>query len=238
MDSKKESDVAVSRPLIWYKPVETGDGNVLRFEALTCQNTSLSSGKEWDHLSVQQWTDLLLSEESLMSEFYDLLRIEWPSYYFETKGVSSENASQIQFEFVIVNAPDLNRFVTSSGPNMQAFSSYWDNLSPGETCTSFPNLGGNALLVVPKAMPNTEPSTYTDLASFMRNAPEQEVTNFWIKSLQEYQGLLSPPSNGQIVWFSTSGRGVSFLHVRFDQRPKYYSYVPFKEPAGSSSEFP
>ena len=29
------------------------------------------------------------------------------------------------------------------------------------------------------------------------------------------------------VWLSTAGAGVSWLHVRLDDRPKYYGYVPY-----------
>lgn len=29
------------------------------------------------------------------------------------------------------------------------------------------------------------------------------------------------------VWLSTAGAGVAWLHVRLDDRPKYYSYRPY-----------
>ena len=32
---------------------------------------------------------------------------------------------------------------------------------------------------------------------------------------------------GTPVWMSTSGAGVSWLHIRLDSRPKYYQYRPF-----------
>ena len=30
------------------------------------------------------------------------------------------------------------------------------------------------------------------------------------------------------VWVSTAGAGVSWLHVRLDDRPKYYGYQPYR----------
>ncbi len=30
------------------------------------------------------------------------------------------------------------------------------------------------------------------------------------------------------VWFSPAGAGVSWLHVRLDDRPKYYGYEPYR----------
>jgi hypothetical protein len=30
------------------------------------------------------------------------------------------------------------------------------------------------------------------------------------------------------VWLSTAGAGVAWLHVRLDDRPKYYGYAPYR----------
>jgi hypothetical protein len=30
------------------------------------------------------------------------------------------------------------------------------------------------------------------------------------------------------LWVSTSGLGVSWLHLRFDRRPKYYTHAPYR----------
>ena len=233
----KEEVAGISHTRIRYKTVETGDEEIFRYAAVTCQEDSSQStpcdegeSADWIPLSVQKWTELLLSDVTLMNQFYGLLKntMEWPSYFFETKGISSQNASQVQFEFVLVISTELNASINTSGVNMNAFSSHWRTVLPGETCTSFRNLSGDAMLVVPKPMPDTEPSTYSDLASFIRTAPSSEIFNMWTKSLQEYQRLIGPSSNGRTVWFSTSGLGISYLHMRFDSRPKYYSYEPFQ----------
>jgi hypothetical protein len=31
------------------------------------------------------------------------------------------------------------------------------------------------------------------------------------------------------VWLSTAGAGVAWLHVRLDDRPKYYSHRPYTD---------
>ena len=31
------------------------------------------------------------------------------------------------------------------------------------------------------------------------------------------------------VWVSTNGDGVAWLHVRIDERPKYYAYAPYRK---------
>jgi hypothetical protein len=33
---------------------------------------------------------------------------------------------------------------------------------------------------------------------------------------------------GEPVWLSTNGDGVSWLHVRIDERPKYYTHGPYR----------
>jgi hypothetical protein len=34
--------------------------------------------------------------------------------------------------------------------------------------------------------------------------------------------------NNKPVWLSTAGAGVAWLHIRLDDRPKYYGYTPFR----------
>ena len=34
---------------------------------------------------------------------------------------------------------------------------------------------------------------------------------------------------GDPVWFSTSGLGVTWVHLRLDERPKYITYAPYRE---------
>jgi hypothetical protein len=31
----------------------------------------------------------------------------------------------------------------------------------------------------------------------------------------------------QPIWLSTAGMGVAWLHIRLDERPKYYSHKPY-----------
>ncbi len=40
---------------------------------------------------------------------------------------------------------------------------------------------------------------------------------------QESRGEAEPER-----WLNTEGGGVAWLHVRIDQRPKYYHYAPYK----------
>jgi len=68
----------------------------------------------------------------------------------------------------------------------------------------------------------------THLAAFLRGAEESHykiMANTW------HQEWLSRDSKGlenQLFWVSTSGLGVSWLHVRFDTFPKYYNWHEYK----------
>ena len=87
---------------------------------------------------------------------------------------------------------------------------------------SFPNLSGDAQLVVPT--PHAEDNAYPHFAAFIRNAPEDQKHQFWIMVSKQYLRLL----NEKPRWLSTAGLGVYWLHLRIDSRPKYYSYTPYK----------
>jgi hypothetical protein len=39
---------------------------------------------------------------------------------------------------------------------------------------------------------------------------------------------MSERVGSKVVWLSTAGAGVSWLHVRLDDRPKYYQFEPYR----------
>ena len=86
----------------------------------------------------------------------------------------------------------------------------------------FPNLGGDALLIVPIQLDSIE--FYPHLATFLRNAPRDQIRIFWkVAGDAVHESLSRTPR-----WLSTAGLGVSWLHLRLDTRPKYYSFSPYK----------
>ena len=88
---------------------------------------------------------------------------------------------------------------------------------------SFANLGRDAFLVVP--CPTGRLSAYGHLAAFLRGAQEEQKHALWalVGKLMEQRG------GSKSVWLSTAGAGVSWLHVRLDDRPKYYGYGPYRD---------
>src|SRR5262249_44867828 len=125
-----------------------------------------------------------------------------------------------EFEFVLLDAPAL-----AGAPDTEAFASHFKSLSDDQTVIAFPNLGNDAVLVVPR--PLGALSVYVHLAAFVRTAPDAQRHALWRLVGSELQARLKEKP----VWLSTAGMGVSWLHVRLDSRPKYYGHAPYRETA-------
>lgn len=136
------------------------------------------------------------------------------AFRWETPGVTLDTATRA-FECVLLNDADLDR-----KPDPQPFAQHLARAS-GQVAT-FANLGGDAILVAPRQL--AAPSAYGHLAAFVRQAPPAQGHALW----QAVGGALTQRLGQQPVWLSTAGAGVAWLHVRLDNRPKYYGYAPFK----------
>lgn len=190
-------------------------------------------------------TDLYELSNQFLFHFTNafLKNAPYEAFFFETKGVSSKTASKKQFEFVLVNAPSLKSFCQINGPDLNSFaeqlsaptttSTIQDNTNNEYGC-SFGNLSGDAQLVAPKwdlKLPHTpSPSAYAHLASFLREAPKIQIASIWNMVAKQYVSVITnKQDNEKVVWLSTSGMGVSYLHFRLDERPKYYTFHQFKK---------
>ncbi|MCY1022223.1 DUF6940 family protein [Pyxidicoccus sp. MSG2] len=139
------------------------------------------------------------------------------AFFWETPAVSAATREQ-PFEMVLVDAPALR--TVGAGP--EPFAAH---LTPGPApVRSFGNLGGDARLVVPCELGPRH--AYAHLARFVREAPEAQTRALWSAVGSEVEVWWA--SRAAPVWVSTSGLGVSWLHVRLDARPKYYSHAPYR----------
>ena len=128
----------------------------------------------------------------------------------------SRDTTDRTFAFVLAEAPAL------AGRPVDPHT--FDHLFTDDPVVTFPNLQGDAELVVPT--PRGEVGAYPHLAAFVREGPSAQVHAFWQAVGTAVQGWWA--ERGDPVWTSTSGLGVTWLHVRLDRRPKYYTYRPFK----------
>ncbi len=160
---------------------------------------------------IQKWQ----SDNAFRDFFIDLLaQAPFVAYYWETPPITQATLKR-PFECVFVNAPSL----ANVPAQRRAFANYFNDNS----VVDFPNLGGDAHLVVP--CPQNPGDAFAHLATFSRNAPLAQQHQFW-----QRVGLAVANAVGQRpLWVSTSGLGVYWLHVRLDSRPKYYTYQPYRE---------
>lgn len=150
--------------------------------------------------------------------FIELLaRTPFPDFRWETPP-STTASLPTPFEFVVVNSPGLAQF-----PDAASFAGHFSDRTSDEAVVCFPNLSRDAVLVVP--CPIAPRETYRHLGAFLRGAPEKQKHALWKTIGTEMASAIAPSP----VWLSTAGAGVSWLHVRIDQRPKYYAYGPYRK---------
>ena len=138
------------------------------------------------------------------------------AFFWEVAPVACQTLGH-PFECVLVPAPALGRLQPDAAPFRSHFAA-----QPTTDVLSFPNLGGDAVLIVPA--PRADAACYTHLGCFLRTAPHPQVDTFW----QQVGTTLRERLSAQPIWLSTAGLGVSWLHLRLDSRPKYYRYQPYR----------
>jgi hypothetical protein len=143
----------------------------------------------------------------------------YSAFRWETPPVTAGTLSQ-PFEWVILNSPGLAR-----EPDREAFAEHFENSD--RNVAVFPNLGRDAIMVVPRSVADS--SAYGHLAAFVRLAPDFQRDELW-RAIGE---AMAARVGARPVWLSTAGAGVSWLHVRLDDRPKYYGYGPYCQNACS-----
>lgn len=158
----------------------------------------------------------LLRDSDGFADWYSALlaAAPWPAFYWETPALVAGGLER-PAEFVLIDAPPLDGMT----PDAETFGAHFDGDSGVVT---FPNLGGDALLVVPE--PAAEEAAYPHLAAFLRKGPRDQVRELWHTTARAVLGRLDDTP----LWLSTSGTGVAWLHVRLDRRPKYYQYEPYR----------
>jgi len=187
---------------------------------------------EWKKLSILHWAQLLSSNNDrapqLADELTQVIVRACPSYdafFFEAKGASYNNAPEKQFEFILVNSHSFKR--AEENPDPSAFKEHLDcGASETTMVCSFWSLRGDARLIAPRYQNGEDLKKYSHLAMFLRNSSEEQRVQMWSHVTDEYLNILKE-HGGKPVWLSTSGLGISWLHFRLDQVPKYYTFREF-----------
>ena len=194
---------------MWKSSVET-------IESQHIQKISIFDGDR--RLTCSEVMELWQNNKAFNAYFSSLLaEAPFSAYFWETPPITISTIDR-EFEFVLVDSPQLARVY----PDSSSFRQYFQSVPVGEEVITFPNLSKDALLVVP--CPIAENSAYPHLASFVREAPASQQQKLW----QCLGKTIQQTINHQPMWLSTSGLGVYWLHIRLDCYPKYYTYKPYK----------
>jgi len=183
--------------------------------------------------------------QNLVSALNEAISGSYDAVFWECPPIKYSELGK-QFEFVILEAKTLS----SREIDFEPFSE--KIVQARETVISFYNLGRDCYLIVPcpinfesegvvgvrgGVMGKRSLQYLTHLASFIRGpkliTPVQRavhrdhVSHLWSTVATSLLRRLKE-DEGASLWMSTSGMGVSWLHVRLDRTPKYYNYLPYK----------
>lgn len=161
---------------------------------------------------LEAWRD----EPSFCARFgAELAACDYEAFFFETPPLRVDTRARA-FEFVLIDAPSLAARRADPRPFSEPLAAAEQ---AAQLVTSFANLRGDATLIVPCA----RDADCTHLATFSRSASAEQQRALWAASAEATLAALGAAPR----WLSTSGLGVSWLHLRVDSRPKYYSYRPY-----------
>lgn len=145
-----------------------------------------------------------------------LANIEFTAYFWESIPVNNASLDNA-YQFVVTGNPSLAQLSCDPSPFANQFK------ATNTSIATFQNLGGDAWLVSPNA--NFSQQSYPHIAAFCRLAPQSLVTQLWQTVAQQLETAI----HQNPIWLSTSGLGVSWVHIRIDTQPKYYSYLPYQK---------
>jgi hypothetical protein len=137
------------------------------------------------------------------------------NFFYETY-VLDKNMNN-KYEEIFIENDTLNNIKQ----DYKSFKKYIDE-SKNKYVTSFNNLSGDTILIIPIPRKNKD---YSTIKNYMDNSSITEQKNFWKKVANEIKKILK---NNEKVYVSTHGLGVNYFHLRLDKYPKYYLTKSFK----------
>ena len=195
---------------------DVGDGTGAR-------KTRFCASPDGDPLTYRDVLRLWRADRAFRDVFLRALADEpHAAFFYETPPVTRDTLDR-PYEHVITDAPAL----VSLPPEPHPFREHLaDARARGEPVAVFLNLGGDATLVAPVDDASASPSASAcaHLADFVRGA-DADARHALLRATAE---VVEARVGDSPTWVSTNGAGVSWLHVRFDRRPKYYVHEPYR----------
>ena len=168
-----------------------------------------------DRLSYAGFLRALVEDKSFRELVLNEMRAApYVAFRWETPPLDSSSIEQ-PFECLMHDSPELD---VPADP-----TDFKTNFQTGTEVVSFKNLGDDATLIVP--CPIAKSANYSHIGAFHHSAPRSQQHAFWIAVAQTMLARVGPKP----LWLSTAGGGVDWLHMRLDERPKYYRHLPWRE---------
>lgn len=142
----------------------------------------------------------------------------FPAFFWEHPALTRTRLAH-PYQCVQVDSPSLAAVHADPRP----FAEELRSGCGAQEVVQFPNLSGDALLIAP--CPQGAAAAHAHIGVFVRQAPAAQVDAL-LRTLGE---TLEARLDDRPLWVSTSGLGVSWLHVRLDARPKYYTFAPYRQ---------
>lgn len=200
-------------------------------------------------ISVKEWAEIMAtSPASIVEELVKdlgnvIIRVPYRGFYFETKGVTSANADQKQFEFCLIDGKDLADLVAYKTATEPSYYTEDPDKPCPDDCGYF-KCAFNKKVVYLKGLPWARQRKreklaavaaakekydipYSHLAKFLRESPTDELVKVWKRMATSYHEMLTKRDPNHPVWLSTSAEGMPFVHFRFEEEPRYHKYAPF-----------
>jgi len=178
-------------------------------------------------LSYYKFLTGLENEKQLRDYFRSILNnVPFDTFKWETPSINAKTITR-PFEFIIVNSPHLKNIRPDTGSFREHF-----RRNAGKLLSIFKNLGGDSILIAPNPPIKNDDFDFnsnrlyrcSSIGPFIKLSStdeENEQVDLMLSTIGK-QGLQAGGKNYK-TYISTEGSGVSWLHVRFDPRPKYYS---------------
>jgi len=135
-------------------------------------------------------------------------------FFYETFVCDKNMTNEYHEKFLINN--NLEKLTQ----DYSSFDSYIKS-SKNKYVTSFQNLGGDSILIIP--IPRKS-KNFTTIKDFIDNASITQQIKFWKYAGSIIETILQTNDK---IYISTHGLGVPYFHLRLDKHPKYYQTKKF-----------
>jgi hypothetical protein len=143
-------------------------------------------------------------------------------FFYETS-ILKKDISKCEYKEIFIESKELDSLVCDPTAYKEHIEKA-KNKNEKAVATSFPNLSGDSLLIVPLSSKTKQPCQYTTIKDFIDNAPPSDQKGFWKFASREIKKRLKKRDH---IYVSTHGKGIPYFHLRLDDTPKYYQTTSF-----------